>query len=355
MTNVFLIFITVLLVALAAIVVFLSTKLLKKKDNTEDINSIKNELTELRNSSNNQFTNLSNSFSGLSKDITKDLNVSLTRVQEDVKRFNEKADIMNKTQENLTKVFSNVKKFGTAAEYSLASLLKDLLSPTQYIANAKIKEDKQETVEFAIKLPKNVLISIDSFFPATLLENIREADDKNDKKLSQEARYDLAQAIKAKAETISKKYINPPRTVPYGVMYLSTESLFFEVSAYRYPKTKELLIQKIKREYNINILGPTTISVFLQSLQMGFETLQIHQRSRKIYEDLQSLSFKFSQHFKMIEEVYSTMDKAMKKTADFGKSARQISKILDDIKEPETQTAIDINPEKNPNNLKVLK
>ena len=160
MTNVFLIFITVLLVALAAIVVFLSTKLLKKKDNTEDINSIKNELTELRNSSNNQFTNLSNSFSGLSKDITKDLNVSLTRVQEDVKRFNEKADIMNKTQENLTKVFSNVKKFGTAAEYSLASLLKDLLSPTQYIANAKIKEDKQETVEFAIKLPKNVLISI---------------------------------------------------------------------------------------------------------------------------------------------------------------------------------------------------
>jgi len=118
------------------------------------------------------------------------------------------------------------------------------------------------------------------------------------------------------------------------------------------PRTGNAMKWKIKRESNVNVLGPTTLSVFLQSLQMGFETLQVQERSRKIYEDLQSISFKFAQHFKMIEDVYSTMDKAMKKTADFGKSARQISKILDDIKEPE---AIDLKSEKKPNNIKVLK
>ena len=352
MSNFLIFFLVILVAVLILLIGFLIFKISQKKENFNEINVIKNELSELRSSSNSQFTNLTNSFSNLSKDITKDLNVSLTRVQENVKSFNQKAEEINKTNENLTKVFSNVKKFGTAAEYSLASLLKDLLAPTQYISNAKIKEDKQETVEFAIKLPKNVLISVDSYFPTTLLENIRIADDKNDKSLSQDARYDLAQEVKEKAEKINKKYIYPPITVPYGIMYLPTESLFFEVSAYRYPKTKELLIQKIKRESNVNVLGPTTLSVFLQSLQMGFETLQVQERSRKIYEDLQSISFKFAQHFKMIEDVYSTMDKAMKKTADFGKSARQISKILDDIKEPE---AIDLKSEKKPNNIKVLK
>lgn len=352
MSNLLIIFLIGVILVLIFLVIFFATKVHKKDGNNEEINFIKNELSELRNSSNNQFTNLTNSFAGLSKDITKDLNVSLTKVQEDVKSFNEKAEVMNKTQENLTKVFSSVKKFGTAAEFSLASLLKDLLAPNQYIANAKIKEDKQETVEFAIKLPKDVLIAIDSYFPASILEKIRDADDKNDKKLSQEARYELAQEVKDKADKINKKYIYPPKTVPYAILYLPTESLFFEVTAYRYAKTKELLIQKIKRESNINILGPTTLSVFLQSLQMGFETLQVQQRSRKIYEDLQNISYKFSQHFKMIEDVYSTMDKAMKKTADFGKSARQIGKILEDIKEPE---AIDVPNDKNPNNLKVLK
>ena len=238
---------------------------------------------------------------------------SITKYEKDVKSFNEKVQNMSEVQSNLTKIFSNVKKFGTAAEFTLASLLKDLLAPSQYIPNAKIKSQSQGTVEFAIKLPKDVLVAVDSFFPAAILERIKDADETEDKKIIVETRQELADAVEEKAEKISEKYIEPPKTTPFGVLYLPTESLFYEVCNHRDKKTKEPLLQTLQREYNIMVLGPTTLSVFLQSLHMGFDTLQVQVRSKKIYEDLQKLRFSFTNHMKVIEEIYKYTNLSLKK------------------------------------------
>ena len=307
---------------------------------------------ELKKTVSERLENVSNSYNTFSNKITKDITDSFTRYEKDVKNFNEKVQNMNEVQSNLTKIFSNVKKFGTAAEFSLASLLKDLLAPSQYVPNAKIKSDGQGTVEFAIKLPKNILVAVDSFFPAAILERIKDADETEDKKLSADAREDLADAIDEKAEKISKKYIEPPKTTPFGVLYLPTESLFYEVCNHRHKKTKEPLLQTLQREYNIMVLGPTTLSVFLQSLHMGFDTLQVQVKSKKIYEDLQKLRYNFNNHMKVIEEIYKYTNLSLKKIEEAGKSGRSITNVLENVQEPE---AIDVSPEKNPSNLKVLK
>lgn len=316
-----------------------------KKRDDEKFEELKRTVTE-------KLENVSNSYNTFSNKITKDITESFTRYEKDVKNFNEKVQNMNEVQSNLTKIFSNVKKFGTAAEFSLASLLKDLLAPSQYVPNAKIKSESQGTVEFAIKLPKNILVAVDSFFPAAILEKIKDADETKDKKASADTRNELASAIEDKAEKISEKYIEPPKTTPFGVLYLPTESLFYEVCNHRDKKTKEPLLQTLQREYNIIVLGPTTLSVFLQSLHMGFDTLQVQVRSKKIYEDLQKLRFSFNNHMKVIEEIYKYTNLSLKKIEEAGKSGRSINNVLENVQEPE---AVDVIPEKNPSNLKVLK
>lgn len=355
--NNFLIFSNVLVILGLCAVIFMSLKSYREKRDKELLDKEgkrqeSEKFEELKRTVSERLENVSNSYNTFSNKITKDMTDSFTRYEKDVKNFNEKVQNMNEVQANLTKIFSNVKKFGTAAEFSLASLLKDLLSPSQYMPNAKIKSESQGTVEFAIKLPKNVLVAVDSFFPAAILERIKDADETDDKKLIAKTRQDLADAVDDKAASISEKYIEPPKTTPFGVLYLPTESLFFEVCNYRHPKTKEPLLQTLQREYNIMVLGPTTLSVFLQSLHMGFDTLQVQVRSKKIYEDLQKLRFSFTNHMKVIEEIYKYTNLSLKKIEEAGKSGRSITNVLENVQEPE---AIDVTPDKNPNNLKVLK
>ena len=355
--NNFLVFSNVLVILGLCAVIFISFKSYREKRDKELLDKEgkrqeSEKFEELKRTVSERLENVSNSYNTFSNKITKDITDSFTRYEKDVKNFNEKVQNMNEVQSNLTKIFSNVKKFGTAAEFSLASLLKDLLAPSQYVPNAKIKSDGQGTVEFAIKLPKDILVAVDSFFPAAILERIKDADETDDKELSVDARHDLALAIDEKAEKISKKYIEPPKTTPFGVLYLPTESLFYEVCNHRHKKTKEPLLQTLQRKYNIIVLGPTTLSVFLQSLHMGFDTLQVQVRSKKIYEDLQKLRFSFTNHMKVIEEIYKYTNLSLKKIEEAGKSGRSITNVLENVQEPE---AIDVTPDKNPNNLKVLK
>ena len=357
MTNeIFIIFSTIIIVLLS-IILFFGLRYINKQKSKEDLENLaqKNsdeKFDDLKKTFSEKLENVSNSYNTFSNKITKDLTESITKYEKDVKSFNEKVQNMSEVQSNLTKIFSNVKKFGTAAEFTLASLLKDLLAPSQYIPNAKIKSQSQGTVEFAIKLPKDVLVAIDSFFPAAILERIKDADETEDKKIIVDTRQELADAVEEKAEKISEKYIEPPKTTPFGVLYLPTESLFYEVCNHRDKKTKEPLLQTLQREYNIMVLGPTTLSVFLQSLHMGFDTLQVQVRSKKIYEDLQKLRFSFTNHMKVIEEIYKYTNLSLKKIEEAGKSGRSITNVLENVQEPE---AIDVTPDKNPNNLKVLK
>ena len=357
MSNEIFLTFSLIIISLLLIIIFVGYKYIikqKSKDSLDDLSQKNSDekFEDLKKTVTEKLENVSNSYNTFSNKITKDLTESITKYEKDVKSFNEKVQNMSEVQSNLTKIFSNVKKFGTAAEFTLASLLKDLLAPSQYIPNAKIKSQSQGTVEFAIKLPKNVLVAVDSFFPAAILERIKDAEETEDKKLIIDAKQDLADAVEEKAEKISEKYIEPPKTASFGVLYLPTESLFYEVCNHRDKKTKEPLLQTLQREYNIMVLGPTTLSVFLQSLHMGFDTLQVQVRSKKIYEDLQKLRFSFTNHMKVIEEIYKYTNLSLKKIEEAGKSGRSITNVLENVQEPE---AIDVTPDKNPNNLKVLK
>ena len=139
---------------------------------------------------------MSTSFNSLSKDVTRDMTQTLTSVNEKVSAFNIQVENLNKSQEGINKILAGVKKYGTLAEFSLASLIKDLLPASQFISNVKMKEDTSENVEFAIKLQGDVLVPVDSHFPVEKFKAIDDAYQADDKKAAADARIKLARAFK---------------------------------------------------------------------------------------------------------------------------------------------------------------
>jgi Uncharacterized protein conserved in bacteria len=190
-----------------------------KEPNIEEINSIKDsinsQINSVSSSLNTQMASMTSSFNSLSKDVTKDMTLTLTSVNEKVSAFNTQVENLNKSQEGITKILAGVKKYGTLAEFSLASLLKDLLPSSQFISNVKMKEDTSENVEFAIKLQGDVLVPVDSHFPVERFKAIDDAHQEDDKKAIADARTKLAKAFKDKAKSVNEKYIVPPKTTDF--------------------------------------------------------------------------------------------------------------------------------------------
>ena len=184
---------------------------------------------------------MSNSFNVLSTGVTKDMTEALTKVDEKVGNFNQQVQLLNQSQEGITKILAGVKKYGTLAEFSLSSLLKDLLPASQYIPNVKMKEDTQENVEFAVKLQDGILVPIDSHWPVEKFQAIVDAEESKDKRAITDAKDKLASAFRTKAKKVNEKYIVPPKTTDFAIVYAPTESLFSELTSYRDPSTKELL------------------------------------------------------------------------------------------------------------------
>ena len=278
---------------------------------------------------------MSASFNNLSKDVTRDMTQTLTSVKEKVSTFNIQVENLNKSQEGINKILAGVKKYGTLAEFSLGSLLQDLLPASQYISNVKMKEDTGENVEFAIKLQDGVLVSVDSHFPVEKFKAIDDAYQADDKKAAADARTKLASAFKAKAKSVNEKYIVPPKTVDFAIVYAPTESLFSELTSYQDPSTKELLTQELMRKYKIVILGPNTLSAYLQSLHMGFQTLKVQKHATEIYDHLKTISTRFSKHFDNVLVLRKKLEEAMGVVDTFGKDARSITRTLENIKDPE--------------------
>ena len=298
------------------------------KDNTQELNNLKESI-------NNSFNTMSASFNNLSKDVTRDMTQTLTSVKEKVSAFNTQVENLNKSQEGINKILAGVKKYGTLAEFSLGSLLNDLLPASQYISNVKMKEDTSENVEFAIKLQGDVLVPVDSHFPVEKFKAITDAYDADDKKAVADARTKLATAFKAKAKSVNEKYIVPPKTTDFGIVYAPTESLYKELTEYQDPSTKELLIQELMKKYKIVILGPNTLSAYLQSLHMGFQTLKVQKHATEIYDHLKTISTRFSKHFDNVLVLRKKLEEAMGVVDTFGKDARSISRTLENIKDPE--------------------
>ena len=321
-----------IILVLIGVVIYL---LVVQRKNKEEPKDNAQELNNLKESINNSFNTMSASFNNLSKDVTRDMTQTLTSVKEKVSTFNTQVENLNKSQEGINKILAGVKKYGTLAEFSLGSLLQDLLPASQYISNVKMKEDTSENVEFAIKLQDGVLVPVDSHFPVEKFKAIDDAYQADDKKAAADARTKLARAFRDKAKSVNEKYIVPPKSTDFAIVYAPTESLFSELSSYQDPSTKELLTQELMKKYKVVILGPNTLSAYLQSLHMGFQTLKVQKHATEIYDHLRNISTRFSKHFDNVLVLRKKLEEAMGVVDTFGKEARSITRTLENIKDPE--------------------
>tara|TARA_Y100001970_G_scaffold285091_1_gene403902 strand:+ start:49 stop:1134 length:1086 start_codon:yes stop_codon:yes gene_type:complete len=314
-----------------------------KDPNIEEINSLKellnSQINSMSSSLNTQMSSMTSSFNSLSKDVTKDMTGALTKVDEKVAAFNTSVESLNESQKSINKILAGVKKYGTLAEFSLGSLIKDLLPSSQYVSNAKMKEDTNENVEFAIKLQDGVLVPVDSHFPVEKFKAIQDAHQEDDKKALAEARAKLARAFKDKAKSVNEKYIVPPKSTDFAIVYVATESLFLELTNYQDPTTKELLIQELMRQYKVTIMGPNNLSGYLQSLQMGFQSLMVKKHATQIYDDLKTITTRFNKHFDNVLILRKKLEEAMSVVDSFGKDGRSIKRTLENIKDPEQPEA----------------
>lgn len=222
---------------------------------------------------------------------------------------------------DLKKVLSNVKVRGSWGEIQLGNILEEYLTPDQYIKNAKTKPKSKDFVEFAIKIPdkvtegKYVLLPIDSKYPVEDYNRLIEAEELGDINVVTSARKALAVSIKKCATDIRDKYISPPNTTDFGVMFLPTESLYCEVLR------NSSLAETLRRDYNVAVTGPTTLAAFINTLQVGFRALAIEKQTSEVWKILASVKKEFGNFGvilektnKKIQEVANTMKEAESKT-----------------------------------------
>jgi len=203
---------------------------------------------------------------------------------------------------DLKKILSNVKTRGIYGEIQLLRLLEQILTKEQYEENIITKQNSNDRVEFAVKLPgnddgKNVYLPIDSKFPMDMYINLQDAYETGNKEFIEQTSKDFENIIRKNAKDIHDKYIDPPNTTDFGLMFLPTEGLYAEVSK------RGHLTEKLLNDYNISIVGPTTISAFLNSLQMGFRTLTLQKSSHEVWKILGAVKSEFKTFNDVLETV----------------------------------------------------
>ena len=238
---------------------------------------------------------------------------------------------------DLKKVLSNVKTRGVMGEYQLENLLEQMLTPDQYAKNQRTKIGSNATVEFAVKLPSGdnkediLWIPVDSKFPKEDFELLSEAYEHNPEQID-ELRKNFVRGIRKCAQDICGKYIDPPNTTDFAILFLPFESLYAEVL--RTPG----LFETIKRECNIVILGPTTLAAFLSSLQMGFRTLAIQKRSSEVWNLLAAVKTEFGSFGDILDKTQKKLQEASNVIDKAGARSRAIERKLKDVQElPKTK------------------
>jgi DNA recombination protein RmuC len=233
---------------------------------------------------------------------------------------------------DLKKVLTNVKTRGTWGEVQLAMLLEQVLTPEQYESNAKVGRGT-EVVEFAIKLPGRdddagvVMLPIDSKFPQESYQRLLEAQDAGLADVAATARRELEMAVKVAARDIRDKYIHPPKTTDFAVMFLPTEGLYAEVL--RIPGLSE----RMQTDYRVTISGPTTLAALLNSLQMGFRTLAIQKRSGEVWKILGAVKNEFGKFGDILDGVQKKLSEASIKIEDASRKSRTIQTKLRQVEE----------------------
>jgi DNA recombination protein RmuC len=232
----------------------------------------------------------------------------------------------------LKKVLSNVKTRGGFGEVQLSMLLEQLLAPDQYETNVKIKNNSTESVEFAIKLPardeenSNIWLPIDAKFPSEVFEHLQDAYENGDLELVVAARKKLETTIKKMAKDIHDKYIDPPTTTDFAILFLPFEGIYAEIIS------KAGLLETLQREYKVVVTGPTTLAAILNSLQMGFRTLAIQKRSSEVWKVLGAVKNEFQKFGDIMNRAQNNIQTGLNQLDEvMGKRTRAIQRKLKNI------------------------
>ena len=273
------------------------------------------------------------------------------------KRLGERFEIVTRHLENVAKglgemqqlatgvgdlknLLTNVKSRGTWGEYQLGAILEEIFTPDQYAANVKVNPKSAEVVEFAIRLPGRggagdppVWLPIDAKFPKEDYERMQAAAEASDKDALEAAQKALERRIRDSAKDICDKYIVPPHTTNFGILFLPTEGLYAEVL--RRPG----LVDDLQRVYRVNVAGPTTLMAMLNSLQMGFRTLAIEKRSSEVWQVLAAVKTEFGKFGEVFEKLQKKIDEADSVLKSVGTRRRAMERTLKTVESlTETET-----------------
>ena len=232
----------------------------------------------------------------------------------------------------LQRVLTNVKTRGGWSEWQLGVLLEEMLTPEQFAKNMKTRDDTDERVEFAIRLPGDengapVWLPIDAKFPMEHYERLTAAQESGDSTAVETAMKTLETQLKRCAKDICEKYINPPKTTDFALLFLPSEGLYAEAIR------RVGLVQNVQRDCRVTFVGPTTLAALLNSLQMGFRTLAIQKRSSEVWNLLATVKTEFGKFGDALSAVKEKIDQASRKMEDVDVRSRVITKKLRDVEE----------------------
>ncbi len=232
---------------------------------------------------------------------------------------------------DLKRVITNVKTRGTFGEVQLGNILEQMLAPNQFESQVNTNVSNNDRVDFVVHLPgkddKDILLPIDAKFPMEDYVRLQEGYDSGDQTYIEKCQKALEGRIKEEAKKISIKYICPPNTTDFAIMYLATEGLYSEVIK------NSALFDKLQQEYHIFVCGPTTISALLNSLQMGFKTLAIEKRSAEIWNMLAVFKKEFATYVELLQKTQKKLSEAESTIEDASKKSQKISKQLSKVEE----------------------
>lgn len=270
----------------------------------------------------------------LEKRITESFKTVSTQLEQVYKGLGEMQSLANDVG-GLKKIMSGVKTRGNLGEYQLAGILAEILAPEQYDTNVATVPKSSERVEFAVKLPHEdgtVYLPIDSKFPAETYLQLRDAQESGDRKAVEAAYKNLETVIKSEAKDIRTKYVAVPYTTNFAIMFLPAEGLYAEV-------VSRGMVETLQRDYQVNVAGPSTMAAILNSLQMGFKTLAIQQKSNYAWEVLGAVKTEFEKFGEGLKKMQSHLDMTSKDldaliTTRSNQMQRKLREVerLDDLK-----------------------
>lgn len=296
---------------------------------------ISKNLTEIRQTNEKKLTEIQGNISDkLDKSLNERLDKSFESVSKQLGELYKSLGELDKMQtgiNSLNKTLTNVKTRGTWGEVQLNDILADTMQSSQYDRNVKLKTDSDDLVEFAIKIPSKdddktfVYMPIDSKFPSDRYIAVVEASQMGDPELLNKARSELKARILHEALTIRDKYIVPPTTTDFAVMFLPTESMYAEVLSI------DGLAQDCQNKYRVIISGPSTITALLNSLRVGFENLTLSKKTQEVRKVLQAVKTQYDKLSELIDTTQKKIDGASKATSDLKKRTDMINSKLRNI------------------------